>query len=176
MEPIRMNSPKISVIVPVYNVEKYIARFLDSAINQTYKDLEIICINDGSNDKSLKILAQYGKTERRIKVIEADKNMGGGGYYARNAGLKAAAGEYIAFADSDDYLEPDFYEQLTAEALKTNADIICGSTKWLNDRGEVTRITAGPLACDDVKKNFGKILSSLQHGGLWDKLYAEFNI
>ena len=101
-----MNNPKISVIVPVYNVEKYLSECLDSIINQTLKDIEIICVNDGSTDNSLTILKEYASKDERIKII--DKANEGQGY-ARKVGLDIASEEYILFCDSDDY-----YAELTA--------------------------------------------------------------
>ena len=98
----------LSVIIPVYNVEPYLEQCLDSVVNQTYKNLEIICINDGSTDNSLKILEKYQKKDERIKLIN-QKNKGLS--EARNAGLDVATGEYIAFVDSDDYLELNAYEE-----------------------------------------------------------------
>ena len=114
--------PKVSVIIPVYNVEKYLAQCLDSVINQTLKDIEIICINDGSTDDSLKILQDYAKKDDRIKVINQD-NMGVS--VARNKGIKSAKGEFICFVDADDFLQPDTCELTLNQILKTNADICC---------------------------------------------------
>lgn len=93
---------KISIIIPIYNVEKYLPECLDSIISQTFSDIEIICINDGSTDDSLKILQDYKKKDNRIIII--DKQNEGSGI-ARNIGLKKALGEYICFIDSDDWLE-----------------------------------------------------------------------
>ena len=104
----------LSVIIPVYNVEPYLEQCLDSVVNQTYKNLEIICINDGSTDNSLKILEKYQKKDKRIKLIN-QKNQGAS--VARNAGLDIANGEYIAFVDSDDYLELNAYEEAMKVAL-----------------------------------------------------------
>ena len=97
-----MEKVMISVIVPVYNVENYLGKCLDSLINQTYKDIEIICINDGSTDNSLNILREYEQMDSRIIIID-QKN--GGLSNARNIGLKEAAGEYIMFVDSDDWID-----------------------------------------------------------------------
>ncbi|MDR2192711.1 MAG: glycosyltransferase, partial [Endomicrobium sp.] len=166
-----MDSPKISTIIPVYNVERYLTHSLDSIANQTYKNLEIICIDDGSSDNSRTILEEYAKKDSRINVIKQE-NTGGLGYYARNAGLKIAKGDYLSFADPDDYIDLDFYEKLIAAALKTKADIVCAATRWLDVQGKVTRITLGTADSDNVKKDFAKILSSLQHGAVWNKLYA----
>ena len=101
-----MNNPKISVIIPVYNVEKYLSECLDSVISQTLKDIEIICVNDGSTDNSLQILKEYASKDTRIKIIDKE-NEGQG--YARKVGLDVANGEYILFCDSDYY-----YSELTA--------------------------------------------------------------
>ena len=94
--------PKISVIVPIFNVEKYLKECLESIINQTFKDIEIICINDGSTDNSLDILNQYAEKDNRIKVITQSNQ---GLSAARNTGIKYANGEYISFIDSDDYID-----------------------------------------------------------------------
>ena len=110
----------ISIIIPVYGVEKYIRQCLDSVINQTYKNLEIIVINDGTKDKSAEIAKKYAGNDNRIKVYDY-KN--GGVSIARNRGLEHAKGDYISFVDGDDWLHPDFYMKL-ADALETsNADI-----------------------------------------------------
>lgn len=116
-----MNKPKISVIIPVYNVEQYLEKCLDSIINQSLKDIEIICINDGSTDNSLEILETYQKQDERIKIINK-KNEGQG--IARNEGLKIAKGEYISFVDPDDWLEQGMYEFLYNKFTETNAQII----------------------------------------------------
>jgi glycosyltransferase involved in cell wall biosynthesis len=110
---------KISVIVPVYNMETYLQKCIDSIAAQTHKDLEIILIDDGSTDGSPKICDEYALKDERIKVIHK-KN--GGVASARNAGLKACKGEYIAFVDSDDWLEPTMYSDLLDVCLKHNCD------------------------------------------------------
>ncbi len=94
-----MSEPLISIIIPVYNVEKYLSKCLDSVINQTYKNLEIICINDSSQDNSLKILKRYAEIDSRIKVIVKENE---GVSEARNRGLDVSNGEYIMFVDADD--------------------------------------------------------------------------
>ena len=101
--------PLITVIVPVYNVEKYLRRCLDSIIGQTYQNLEILCIDDGSIDNSGVICEQYAARDARIKVIHQENQ---GLSTARNRGLDAAEGEYIAFVDSDDYILEDMFERL----------------------------------------------------------------
>ncbi|MDR0408297.1 MAG: glycosyltransferase [Campylobacteraceae bacterium] len=113
--------PLISVIVPIYNAEIYLKKCLDSIIDQTYKNLEIILIDDGSPDNCGKICDEYAAKDKRIKVVH--KANGGQGS-ARNAGLDVASGEYIAFVDSDDYLDLKTYEELTDIALKEETDIL----------------------------------------------------
>lgn len=114
----------ISVIVPVYNVSQYLRRCLDSILNNTWRDLEIICVNDGSTDDSLRILREYEGEDPRIIVIDQEN---GGVSAARNAGLRAASGEFIAFIDSDDWIHPQYFEVLMHAQSQTNADcVVCG--------------------------------------------------
>lgn len=117
---------KISVIVPVYNTRKFLKKCLDSIINQTFKDIEIICINDGSTDKSLSVLNEYALKDNRIKIINQQH---AGVSCARNEGLKIAAGEYISFVDSDDWIDLDFLEKLYNAAEKYDADIAAAGIK-----------------------------------------------
>ena len=112
---------KISIIVPVYNVENYLKKCLDSLINQTIEDIEIICINDGSTDTSFEILQNYVQKDNRIKVLLNQTNIGASA--ARNKGIEFAQGEYIGFCDSDDWVDLDFYEKLYTTAKENNADI-----------------------------------------------------
>lgn len=111
---------KVSIIIPVYGVEKYLKECLDSVINQTYSNLEIILIDDESPDQCPVICDEYALKDNRIKVIH--KKNGGAGS-ARNAGLKICTGEYICFVDSDDYVYPDYVEVLLEQLIKNNADI-----------------------------------------------------
>lgn len=115
-------SPKISVIIPVYNSEAYLRQCLDSALNQTLSDIEIICINDASDDGSLEILREYEQKDKKITVI--DKKINEGANLARNAGLAIAKGEYIAFLDSDDYLDLNAYETAFKETKEKDLDIL----------------------------------------------------
>lgn len=114
---------KISVIMPVYNVEKFLPQCLDSIVNQTFGDFELICINDGSTDGSLQILRDYAKKDERIHIIsQINKGLSA----ARNAGLNFATGEYITFVDSDDWADLNLFEKLCDAAKKYDADIVCG--------------------------------------------------
>ena len=112
---------KVSVIIPVYNVEKYLEKCLDSIINQTLKEIEIICIDDCSKDKSYLILKEYQKKDDRIVVFKNETNQGVS--VSRNIGLKAAKGEYIGFIDSDDFIDKNYYEQLYNTAKKYDTDM-----------------------------------------------------
>ncbi len=118
-----MKKPIISVIVPVYNVEKYLSKCLDTILNQTFSNIEIICVNDGSTDGSRKILAQYAQKDSRIKIVDK-KN--GGLSSARNAGMKVATGEFYSFIDSDDWIDVTMLEKLYKSMVSLNTDIsIC---------------------------------------------------
>lgn len=113
---------KVSVIVPVYNVEKYLRKCVESIKNQTYQNLEIILVDDGSTDCSGKICDDLSQTDDRIVVIHKEN---GGLSDARNVGMDASSGDYIGFVDSDDYIDKDFYEILVANLEKCNADVSC---------------------------------------------------
>ena len=112
---------KISVIVPVYNAEKYLSRCIDSILNQTYKDFELILINDGSKDKSIDILRKYENIDNRIKVIDNSNN---GVSKTRNIGIRLAQGEYIQFIDSDDFIDENMFEYNINTVEQENADIV----------------------------------------------------
>lgn len=121
MLQIRGDRMKISVIIPVYNVEKYLERCLESVLNQTHSNLEIILVNDGSRDSSLQICEKYAMMDQRIKVISQSNQ---GLSAARNTGVEQATGEYIAFLDSDDWLELDAYEYLLDALQRSEVDMI----------------------------------------------------
>ena len=110
----------VSIIVPIYNTQDYIERCLNSLINQTLKAIEIICVNDGSTDDSLKILEEFAKVDDRIIVLTQEN---AGVSVARNAGLNIAKGEYIGFIDSDDWIDLDYYENLYNTAIRNDCEI-----------------------------------------------------
>ena len=121
-----MDKYRISLIVPIYGVEKYIAKFAESALDQTYQDLQFIFVNDGTKDRSMEILrelisSRYTHLQSRIVIIDKEN---GGLPSARKAGLDVAEGEYVLFADSDDWMETDAVEKVMAKADETHADII----------------------------------------------------
>ena len=113
--------PKVSIVIPVYNVEKYLRQCLDSVVNQTLQDIEIICVNDGSKDSSLQIMQEYQAKDPRIKIIDKENS----GYGASmNRGFDAATGEYLGIVESDDYAEPDMFEKLYAVAKTDDLDAV----------------------------------------------------
>lgn len=149
---------KISVIVPVYNVEKYLSECLNSILAQTFNDFEVICVNDGSTDRSSEILLQYAKKDKRIKVI-TQKNQGLS--MARNNGLKEAGGEYVYFMDSDDAIHPQCLEIAYSLAEKQQADLICFSyIKMKEKTSDVGAFDISKLksktTCSPLQYCFGK--------------------
>jgi glycosyltransferase involved in cell wall biosynthesis len=123
-----MNEIKVSVIIPVYNVEKYIKKSLESVMNQTLKEIEIICVNDGTKDNSRKIIEEYAQKDERIKIIDKEN---GGLSSARNAGMEIARGEYLGFVDSDDWIEETMYEKLYEKAKADESQmVICAVHKY----------------------------------------------
>lgn len=131
-----MNNPKISVIIPVYNGEKYINQCLDSLLNQTFKDFEIICVNDGSTDKSLAILEQYAQKDSRIKIIN-QKNSGAA--EARNNGLAYASGDYLSILDCDDFFDLDMFEIMYNHAVKYDVEITFCKGRTFDDKTKVVK-------------------------------------
>lgn len=126
--------PKISVIVPVYNVEKYLVGCLNSILNQTVKDIEIICVNDGSTDKSAEILTEYAQKDNRIKIItQENKGLSG----ARNSGMKVATGIYTCFVDSDDQIPPYALNTLLKIAEETQCPVVMSEKKLKQPTNEI---------------------------------------
>lgn len=163
-------SCKVSIIVPVYNVEKYLHKCLSSLINQTLKDIEIIVINDGSTDNSSQIIEEFVQKDTRIKAIKQENSKLGA---TRNNGIKLATGEYIGFVDSDDYVDENFFEELYNTAKKYNADIVstnilkhkpkfCKYNIKYNEYKTTTNIQDKIKLCSDTKKRFFSC---------WNKIY-----
>ena len=133
---------KVSLVVPIYNSSKYLNKCIDSLVNQTLKDIEIILINDGSTDESEKVIKEY--KDKRIKYI-SKKNEGIG--KTRNRGIKEATGEYIAFVDSDDYLNEHFCEYMYKKAHADNCDlVICGLSALTSYKEEAIDIPTSMTA------------------------------
>ncbi len=160
--------PKISVIVPAYNMEDYLKRCLDSIIHQTLKDIEIVCIDDGSTDNSLLIFEEYAANDDRIKIY-SQENLGLSA--ARNSGIAQSTGEYIGFVDSDDFVDLDFYEKLYNAAIENDADISCGNIVRENEKKRKTPVkySKSTVACNTKEKY---ILAGLpMHNYVWNKIY-----
>ena len=161
-----MNKYKVSIIIPVYGVEKYISKCLESLVNQTLNDIEIIVVNDGTKDNSQKIIDKYVK-KYPDKVKSFIKENGGQGS-ARNYGLKQANGDYIGYVDSDDYVELEMYEKLYNKAISDNLDIaICGNYNVSEDYKN-KKVDLEFIKFEDNKINalFGK-------KAVWNKIYKK---
>lgn len=160
------NENLISVIVPVYGVEKYIRQCLDSLINQSYRNLEIIVINDGTKDNSAEIAKEYSRKDPRVLVFDYEN---GGLSVARNRGLTHARGEYIAFLDSDDWVKLDMYEQLLKVLLETKADMVkCG----INETDGIKSVVTTFPKNDVVKADFTFYYGGFLHTVVWNALYT----
>lgn len=175
--------PKVSIIVPVYNVEKYLRRCMDSIINQTLEEIEIIAVNDGSTDSSLSVLQEYENKDKRVKIIN---HMNLGVSYSRNIGIDVSTGKYILFVDSDDWISKDMCEEMYNKALENKSDIImCSYVREFDSHSKeknfgldkekvyekedielLNRRLIGPIG-DELTNGEG--LDSL--GTIWAKLY-----
>jgi len=173
--------PKVSVIMPIYNVEDYLGECLDSIINQTLEDIEIICINDGSTDNTLQILKKYAKKDNRIKII-SQNNKGAG--VARNKGIKIAEGECLSILDSDDFYDLTFLEKMYEKLNSTNSDIvICKSRNYDMKTGRYSNINHSinenfiNKKEDEVEvfnyKDLSGHIFDFCVGWSWDKLYKK---
>ena len=165
-----MRQPKISVIVPVYNVEPYLRKSINSLVEQTYSNLEIILVDDGSTDGSEAICDEYADRYPHIKVIH-QKNAGQSA--ARNAGIEMAAGEWIAFLDSDDWIEKEMYETLLSLAQAYEADLAsCATREWT--------VNGESLSCSHTGKVYvltpdemiaGLVTHEIVRYEVWNKLW-----
>ena len=160
----------ISIIIPVYNSEEHLALCLDSVVGQTYKNLEIIVVNDGSSDGSKNICEEYALKDSRIKVIYQE-NLGVCG--ARNSGLAVMTGDYVSFVDSDDYIEKNMYDILMEDLLANNCDMAVGGAFVHYGRGKIRRqykrdmkfLSSGREAIQNM------LTGKYYRGHLWGKLY-----
>jgi len=166
---------KISVIVPVYNVEKYLVRCLNSIVNQTYKNLEILVVNDGSTDNSGEIADDYAKKDSRIKVIH---KVNEGLSSARNVGLRNFTGKYVGFVDSDDWIESNMYEVLHKQIFEHNTQISVASFFTATDtistpRINLVKIPDGVLTAEKMLEYVFRLdLYNAFHIVVWNKLYS----
>ena len=159
---------KVSIIIPVYNTQKYLKKCINSIIDQTYSNLEIILVNDGSTDNSLEICKEYEKIDERVFIISGENH---GVSHARNMGIRKAKGEYLYFADSDDYLETDAIEKMIQGFEKADCELIIAGYNEVESEEKIVKKSWGKskLKSDDAKK---LILDENGVGGyLWNKLF-----
>lgn len=161
----------ISVIVPVYNKEKYLARCIDSILRQTYSDTEILLIDDGSRDASAQILDSYGQKDKRVRVFHIEN---GGVMHARNFGARQARGEYLTFVDADDTLESDYLELLHAALCSVHADIAqCSYSNVVLGEKKPVGNTGSVFVQDSTEAIHYLLSGKLFSPGLWGKLYKK---
>lgn len=172
-----MDNVKVSVIVTVYNLEMYIRQCIDSIVNQTLEDIEIICVDDGSTDKSLEILKEYENNDSRIRVV-TQENAGAGA--ARNKGMSLASGKYLSFLDGDDFFEPDMLEKAYKLAEADEADFVVYKSNQYHTESETYTFPSWvvreaelppyhPFSFRQVTTNVFKVFV----GWAWDKLYRK---
>lgn len=167
--------PKVSVIIPVYNTEQYLEQCLESIVNQTLTDIEILCIDDGSTDHSLDILKRYEERDSRIRVL-TQKNAGAGA--ARNYGLREARGSYLSFLDADDFFELTMLEKAYKKAVKDEADyVVFNSDQYDTEKKEFAQVPWVMRICDippytpfTYRQLTDNVFKSFM-GWAWDKLY-----
>lgn len=158
---------KVSVIVPVYNVEAYLEKCLDSLVNQTLKEIEIIVVNDGTKDNSQKIIDRYAKKYKNIHSYIKDN---GGLSDARNYGLTKASGEYVAFVDSDDYVSKDMYQRMYEKAVSGNFDMVVCDLNYVYENSDVIKRAYSNVPNDttDIKKAMINI-----YPAAWNKIFKK---
>ncbi len=160
------NSPKVSLIIPVYNVEQYLVKCLESAINQTLQDIEIIIVNDGSTDNSYNICKSFADRDRRITLLVQNN---GGLSAARNSAIKVATGEFLAFLDSDDYIDHEMLEGMYNRAHIDKLDIVICRYEQVDEKGKSKYISSIPdIFTKD--EHFRRILSAKHSAMACDKL------
>ncbi len=172
------SKPKISIIIPVYNVEKYLCECLDSILNQTFQDFEIICVDDGSTDETLEILKNYKNKDERVFVLQQHHS---GAAEARTNGIRLARGKYIQFLDSDDYFEPTMLEELYNHAEKFGADLTVCSSRKVDNNGNIVEsgnpnspinLDKTPLEKTFNWRDYKDDFFSLINVAIWNKLYS----
>ena len=168
--------PKLSIIVPIYNVEKYLSRCIDSILAQTYTDFELILINDGSPDNCAEIIEQYAKVDKRIITIYQENK---GVSAARNAGLRIAKGKYIGFIDPDDYIESSFFDELIGLLEEKALDIVCCNWCSVFENGEKNIHKVNAVPQNMKQKEFVNRLFDLPRtigGSNWNKIFHKEQI
>lgn len=161
-----MSKIKVSVIVPVYNVEAYLEKCLDSLAKQTLKEIEVIVVNDGSPDNSQKIIDKF---EKKYPTIKGYTKTNGGVSSARNYGIALATGEYIAFVDGDDYVEYDMYEKMYQKAKQGNYDIVACDLNYVYEDGSIKRVSSKiEKDTTNIKKTYVNMYPCV-----WNKIYKK---
>ena len=169
-------APKVSILMPIYNVQYYLRECLDSIVNQTLADIEVICIDDGSTDDSGKILDEYAAKDTRFKIIHKEN----GGYgKAMNVGLDIARGEYIGIVESDDYIRPEMYEEQYQIARDNNLDMLKADFLRFIGEGESREFTYRNIA--NAKRDYNRIIRPLDeleifhsNNVIWSGIYSRF--
>lgn len=166
-----MNKPNVSIIIPVYNVETYLRECLDSVIKQTLKNIEIICVNDGSTDKSLQILEEYAQKDKRIEII-SKTNSGYG--HSMNIGLNNAKGEYIGIIESDDYAELNMFEELYNTAKKNELDLARCHFYVYNSKNNTNKKMESPnVPTNTVFAPIDEPFTFYQQPSIWAAIYKK---
>lgn len=160
-------SKKLSIIVPVYKVERYLARCIDSILNQTYKNLEIVLVDDGSPDRCGEICDEYAKEDERVKVIHKEN---GGVSSARNVGFENSTGDYIGYVDSDDYIDPKMYSDMIKILEENNLDIVCCEAFIVKGNRIIGNQGDGTLVKYSKENILLKSLVDFQNT-IWNKVY-----
>ncbi len=173
-----MAEPMVSIIMPVYNVEKYINQSISSVLNQTYKNFELILVDDKSPDNSPVICDKFSEKDNRIKVIHKEENQGVG--FARNTGLEIANGNYILFVDPDDYLDPSLLEKVTSELKPKTEIFVFGVNRFYEDKNGKTVKTeklSPPKTSTTETKDVAPVFISLNEAKIfpfvWNKVYKK---
>ena len=167
----QLDMPKVSIVIPVYNGERFLKQCLDSVLKQTYTNLEVICVNDGSKDNSLSILNKIKELDQRVIVI-SQENQGMSG--ARNSGIKVATGEYISFVDCDDFIDKYMIENLVCIAEKANAEIaIANILLFYEDTLSISSFRDEPLyySLRETCFSINQAPDMIKHIGVWDRIF-----
>lgn len=161
---------KISIVIPIYNAEDHLQRCVDSVLNQTEKNIEIILVDDGSKDNSIEICKNYLNQDKRVQLIHQENS---GVSAARNRGIEQACGEYIGFIDSDDWIEPNMYECLLREANQASADIVMCDARTVYEDGKIQADTITQLSGNQIlqKSEFTPSLLLEMAGSAWRCIY-----
>lgn len=160
--------PSISVILPVYNSEKYLSQTLDCLLAQTFQDFEIVAVNDGSKDKSESILQKYASIDTRLKIISQQN---AGQNIARQTGLNASTGNFIAFCDDDDLILPNTFERMISVQKETNADLVCHAYKRIDEQTTVNDLPIAKKSSPKIAVGLDSIRKKQVNIMPWSKLY-----